>query len=102
MYLQLQLRLHRVIFILHTVQVKDIGDENLGEFGKITLFEFSPSFLPVFTISIKFPMQMDLNSPKFFCQTSYNPYSPNLFAIKVFTVRYCMLLASFNNIASWL
>ena len=30
-------------------------------------------------------MQMDFNSPKFFCQTSYSPYSP-----KFFTVQYLM------------
>ena len=43
----------------------------------------SPRFL-IFTISITFPMQMDFNSPNFFCQTSYSLYSPNFFTIKFF------------------
>ena len=42
-----------------------------------------PSFLPVFTISITFPMQMGFNSPKFY--PSYSPYSPNF--RKFFTIR---------------
>ena len=77
--------------------IKDIGDENLGKFGKLHHFA---KFCANFHNFHKIPMQMDLNSPKFLCQTSYNPYSPNLFAAKVFTIQYCMLLASFNNIAS--
>ena len=44
----------------------------------------SPSVLPIFTISIAFPMQMGFSLPKFFHQASYCPYSPNVFTAKVF------------------
>ena len=53
--------------------------------GKKILANFANySSLLIFTISIAFPMQMDFNLPKFFFrQTSYSPYSPNLFTTKV-------------------
>ena len=59
--------------------------KNFGEFGKLEHFA---KFLPIFTIFITFPMQMNFNLPKLFLQTSYIPYSPNLFTAKVF---YCMV-----------
>ena len=34
--------------------------------GNLVSYSNSPSFLPIFTISITFPMQMVFNSPKFF------------------------------------
>ena len=43
--------------------VKDIGDEILGEFGKLHNFA---KFFARFHNFHKFPMKMDLNSPKFF------------------------------------
>ena len=51
-------------------------------------YSISLSFSPIFTISITFPMQMDFNSPKFFHQTSYSPYSPKFLPPKFFIVRY--------------
>ena len=64
-------------------------------------------FLSLFTISITFPiyMQMDFTSPKlFFHQTSYSPYSPNFSILEVFSVRYCITVkqtqvnTSFNTL----
>ena len=66
--------------------VKTLAVKNLWQIWQITAFRQVLS--PIFTISITFPMQMDFNSPKFFCQTSYSPYSPNFFTAKVF---YCMV-----------
>ena len=57
-------------------------------------YSISPSFLPMFTISITFPMQMNFNSPKFFLPTSYSPYSPNFFTAKVFYCTVCNKLVN--------
>ena len=44
--------------------VKNInGEKTLTNFAN---YSISPSFLPIFIISITFPMQMNFNSPKFF------------------------------------
>ena len=41
-------------------RVKNMGSE------KLAYYSISPSFLPIITISITFPMQTDFNSPKVF------------------------------------
>ena len=44
--------------------VKNIGDKKLWRIRQITAIR--QVFLPIFTISITFPVQMDFNAPKFF------------------------------------
>ena len=50
--------------------------------NKLQLCQVFHQFFP---ISIIFSMQMDLNLPKFFCQTSYSLYSQNFLPPKFFT-----------------
>ena len=61
---------------------KNIAVKILRRIWQIT--EIFQVFLPIFTISITFPMQMDFNLPNFFYQISYNPYLPNFLLPKFF------------------
>ena len=62
--------------------VKYISSKKFWQIQQITAI--CQVFLPIFTISITLPMQMDFNSTKFFCRTFQSPYSPNFFTAKVF------------------
>ena len=67
--------------IMHTYVYCTVENIDGRKLWRITAF--CQVFSPIFTISISFPMQMDLNSP-----TSYGAYSPNYFTTKV---SYCMV-----------
>ena len=67
--------------------------KNIG--GKKTLANYSnsPSFLPIFTISITFPIQMDFSSPKFFLPNFQQSLFTKLFYYQSFLL-YGMCLSS--------
>ena len=50
--------------------------------ANLTNYSTLPSFLPIFTISITFSMQMDFNSPKFFLPNFLQSLFTKLFTTK--------------------
>ena len=70
--------------IYHTV--KNIGGEKT--LANLAVTAFCQVFLPIFTISETFPMQMDFYLPKFFLPNFLQPLFTNFFTAKVF---YCMI-----------
>ena len=57
---------------------------NIGSKKTLANYRNLPSFLPIFTISITFLMQMASIHQSVFHQTSYSSYSPKILTAKVF------------------
>ena len=58
--------------------------KNIGGEKTLANYSISPSFLPIFTNSITFPMQMDFNSPNFL----QSLFAKLLYCQSFFTVLY--------------